>query len=108
MNALKAIVIIMGVLILIGSVVVVVTIFNRLTSGGDGEGETPTAAEAVAPRAFGTRDLDLPAGTRIIDLDEGGGRLYLQALLPGGEKRILVVDPDSGETLGTLRIPAPP
>ena len=107
MNALKAVVIVMGILIVVGAGVVVVTIINRLGAPAEETG-FPPAAPAAAPTVFGSRDLDLPAGARIVETHADAGRLYLRVRLAGGEERVLVIDPGTGATLGILRVPAGP
>jgi len=101
MKALKALVIIMGVLILIGSTVVVVTIFQRLSKP---EAETAGAPAETAPpaAAFGARDLGLPAGSRIQSLQTDGGRIVVHVRLPDGGDRIVVVGLEDAEVLGTI------
>ena len=107
MNALKAVVIFMGLLIVIGAAVVVVTIINRLGTPAEEAAPPPAAmAPAAAAQAFGSRDLDLPAGARIVETLADAGRLYLRVRLAGGEERVLVIDPATGATLGTLSVPA--
>ena len=105
MNALKAVVIVMGILIVVGAAVVVVTIINRLGTPAEETAPPASVAPAAAPRAFGSRDLDLPAGARIVETVADAGRLYLRVRLAGGEERVLVIDPGTGATLGTLRVP---
>jgi hypothetical protein len=107
MNALKAVVVIMGILILAGSTVVVVTIYNRLTAPKADGGSTEPAATA-AVEAFGRRELDVPAGSRIVSTTFGDGRLFLQIRRPDGGDSVVVVDPRTGAILGDLRVPASP
>jgi hypothetical protein len=108
MNALKAVVIFMGVLILIGSTVVVITIINRLGTPAEetAPAAAPAAGSASAPKAFGNRVLDLPTGTQIVSTTAEDGRLFLHVRLVGGGERVLVIDTGTGATLGTLSVPA--
>jgi hypothetical protein len=96
MKGLLALVIIMGVLIVIGSVVVVVTIANRM-SGSKAE---------VAPAAagFDAVDLTVPAGCQVIETVATDDRLILR--LGSGERcnQLLIVDLASGRHLGTVRL----
>ncbi len=111
MNALKVIVIVMGLLIMVGAGVVVVTIINRIGGSPEETAAAPAAAPAapaVIPRSFTSRDLDLPAGTRIVATTADDGRLYIHVRLAGGAERVLVIDPGTGATLGTLSVPASP
>jgi hypothetical protein len=97
MKPLVALVIIMGVLIVAGLVVVVVTIVNRMS------GTAPVAATSVRP-SFGTVDLPVPAGCQVVETTTADDRLILR--LGSGDRcnQLLVVDMASGAVLGTLRI----
>ncbi len=96
MKPLIALVIIMGVLIVAGLVVVVVTIANRL--GADRTASTRTTAE------FATVDLPVPAGCEVTETTAADDRLILR--LGSGERcnQVLIVDMATGRLLGTLRL----
>jgi len=97
MKPLIALVIIMGVLIVAGLVVVVVTIANRL-GGADRTASTRAAAE------FATVDLPAPAGCEVMETTTADDRLILR--LGSGERcnQVLIVDMATGRLLGTLRL----
>ena len=99
MQALKAVVIGMAVLIVIGMVVVIVTIANRL-----GKGPTPAAAPAAAVAA----SLVLPAGCSVVEMTAVGDRLALRLAGSGDCREILLVDPRSGALAGRLRLAEAP
>jgi len=96
MKGLLALVIIMGVMIVAGLIVVVVTIAMRLSGSG--------AQTAASSAAFGPLDLPVPAGCEVMDMVAAEGRLILR--LGSGERcnQILVVDAASGRHLGTVRL----
>lgn len=96
MKLLVALVIIMGVLIVAGIVVIVVTIANRM--GGRG-----TASSRAAPE-FATVDLPVPAGCQVMETTTADDRLILR--LGSGERcnQVLIVDMTTGRLLGTLRL----
>jgi hypothetical protein len=98
MKALKALVIGMGVLILVGLAVVVAAIVSKF-----GGGDTP--AEVAGPR-----HLDLPEGCRIAAMTATEDRLALRVTGPVAADcaRILLIDPDTGKVTATLRPGAPP
>ncbi|WP_119460226.1 DUF6476 family protein [Rhodospirillaceae bacterium SYSU D60014] len=103
MQALKALVIIMGIMIIAGVAVVVVTIYNRL--GGMAEEPAPTAsAPAPAPANFGEAALAVPAGCRVTSTAAAGDRLILQLgpenSAAGACAQILVLDMETGSLLG--------
>jgi len=103
MNALKAIVVIMGVLILIGSTVVVITIVNRLSGDGVDEDTAPPPAAA-----FGVQRLPVPAGARLQSMIAEDDRLYLHVRGADGVEIVVVADPATGALLGRFRLePAP-
>jgi hypothetical protein len=97
MKPLWALVIIMGVLIVAGIVVVVVTIASRMGGG------QPVAATNALP-SFETIDLPMPAGCQVMETTTSGDRLILR--LGSGDRcnQLLFVDMTSGKLLGTLRI----
>jgi len=122
MQALKALVIGMGILILIGMGIIGVTIYKRATAP-----ELETTADAVVwedidgaasrqvrpsasklPSAFRAGDVTLPAGAKIEDLAVGDGRIVLQLRLDSGARRLLILDLASGVQLGAVDLnPAP-
>jgi hypothetical protein len=97
MKPLIALVIIMGVLIVAGLVVVVVTIANRL-GGADRTASTRAAVE------FATVDLPVPAGCEVMETTTADDRLILR--LGTGERcnQVLIVDMATGRLLGRLRL----
>lgn len=104
MQALKALVIVMGVLIIAGLAVIVVTIYNRMqartaSAGAAADGELPAFDRAAVP---------VPAGCRVAAMQPAGDRLLLQLAGIAGCEQILVVDLRSGRLLGRLDLVAAP
>ncbi len=91
MRALKAAVIVMGVLIVVGTATLAVLIVQKLNS----------AAGTVAARA--PTVLDEPAGTRIAGLAASGDRLAVQ-LQGGGADRVVVIDLRSLSVAGRIAL----
>jgi len=90
MGVVKVLAVLMGVLIIIGSTVVVVTIIKRSTA--------PTTTDIGAAVV-----LDEPAGTRIGGIAAVSNRLAV--LLQGaGPDRIVLVDPTTGKEAGTIAL----
>jgi hypothetical protein len=89
MRALKAAVIVMGVLILAGVTTIVVTIVNRMSG--------PGVAEGAATQAM----LDEPAGTRIAGMSLATDRVAVQ-LQGGGPDRLVVVDTRAGRIVARI------
>jgi hypothetical protein len=93
MRALKAAVIVMGVLIVAGTVVVAVTIANRLLGG--------------RPPPSAISGLGEPEGSRILGIAAAGDRLAVHVTGGGAEDRIVIVDPATHRVLGRL-VPGTP
>lgn len=102
MQALKVLVILMGILIVIGTAVVVVTIATRF--GGGAEERTARPGAAAAPTAFGEANLPMPEGCRLVSLTAAGERLLLRLGSGGDCEQILVLDMGTGSLLGRFRL----
>lgn len=105
MQALKAIVIFLGILILAGTTVVAVTIVKRL--GGTAETSTESGAEpraVVRPAGFGEASVAIPEGCRVEALDTAGERLVLRLGSGGRCEQILILDMATGSLLGRLTL----
>ena len=87
MRVLTAVTIAMGVLILLGTTVLIVTIIHR----------------ADAPAAPLALTLHEPAGTAIAGIADAGGDLAI-ALHGGGPDRVVVVDPHTGAVAGRIAL----
>jgi hypothetical protein len=92
MRAVKIATIVMGVLILLGTTVILVTIVKRTVSGPAGLPEKAFAAV-----------LDEPAGTEIAGIAAVRDRLAVQ-LHGGGVDRVLLIDPVSGAVVGRVSL----
>ena len=88
MQALKALTIVMGILIVGGTAVLGVVLARRL-GGGTG-----------APVAI---VLDEPTGTRIAAIAGAGDRLAVQ-LQGGGPDRLVLIDPHTGKATGRVAL----
>ena len=92
MRAVKIATIAMGVMIVLGTTVILVTIVKRMTSGPPGLPEKAFAAV-----------LDEPAGTGIAGVASVRDRLAIQ-LRGGGADRVLLLDPASGAIVGRVSL----
>lgn len=92
MRVLKAAVVIMGVLIVAGTVLLTVTIANRL--GG----------RSAPPALAG---LGEPEGSRIVAIAPAGERLAVLVTGGGRADRVVIVDPATHRVLGRL-VPGTP
>lgn len=91
-RALKAVVIVLGVLIAVGATVLVVEVFNRLLKPGGGD----------SPEGFATTAVALPAGARVITMTGEDDTLSLLVEGPDGRQQVITVDRRDGAVLGTL------
>jgi hypothetical protein len=93
MRFLKIAVAVMGVLIVVGTTVLVVTIVHRLSALP----ASRTSTAAPPP-------LSEPAGTRIVAMAQVANGLAL-ALSGGGEgDRVVVIDPESGQVVRRISL----
>lgn len=109
LRALKFLVIAMGVVIVIGTAVVVVTIFQRASAKWTEDSRVGRAEEGTSPSVairtgFGTRTLEVPRGSRIVGMVAEGDRLIVRLELTDGARRILVLDTMTGARLGTFEV----
>lgn len=109
MQALKALVIGMGILILVAMAVLAVTIYKRATAPGDERAmEAGQRTGIASDLAFGTVDLPIPEGAQVEEMNAVDDRLTLRLRLNDGSARIMVVDLTSGALLGTLLLQPTP
>ncbi len=94
MQALKALVIFLGILIFVGLGVVGMTIYNRASA--------PT--DASPPAGFGTVRLGLPQDGQITSIGTAGDRLVLHAFVPGEGEIIYIVHLSTGKVLGKIAV----
>ena len=92
MRALKIAVVVMGVLIVVGTVGLVVGVLRRGTAPL--AGGFPAVVQAV---------LQEPAGTRIVGIAALPDRLAVQ-LQGGGVDRVVVIDPRTGAIVGRISL----
>ena len=91
MNAIKAVVIGLGVLILAGFAVVAVTLVVRMQ--GIGEPKGPFSVSAT-----------LPKGAQIVETRTGDGRIVLRLTAADASMWLLVLDADTGLERGRIKL----
>ncbi|HZT19029.1 MAG TPA: DUF6476 family protein [Dongiaceae bacterium] len=96
MQGLKILVVVLGVLILVGLAVVIVTIASRLKG------------PAGARPGFGAASLLLPKGCRVVEMTPAGARLALRLGEGPDCQLILFLDPETGREAGRLSLLAQP
>ncbi len=100
MRALKILVVVMGILLIVGVAVVIGTIFYRAGH--------PSVAGGVdvarVPHSFGKATVTLPAGAKLVEMQAGGARIVLRLERADGGQLLLLLDADTGTTLGTIEL----
>ena len=96
-------------MILAGVTIVGVTIVKRGGELAAGSAPEPTVessevegSEGEAPRGFDHARLELPAGSRVVEMVTEDERLVLRLRLADASERLLFIDMGSGEVIGTL------
>ncbi|MEO9190014.1 MAG: hypothetical protein ABI224_08415 [Acetobacteraceae bacterium] len=97
MRALKAATIVMGVLIVVGTAVLIAVIVKRASA------PAPAAGGFVPAAASFAAVLHEPAGTHITGLAAIDDALAL-SLQGGGSDRVVLIDPRSGEPRGRITL----
>lgn len=108
MQALKGLVIGMGILIIAGLILLGYAFYARMTDPEvrlmkeQQEQPAPSQAGVRDGEGFGEADLALPDGCSVVDMEPDGKWLYLRIGPAGSCERILIVDPLVGRVHGTL------
>ena len=63
---------------------------------------------SMAPTAFGEVSLQLPPRARVLDMAMDQQRLVLHLQLAGREKALMIVDLETGRSLGMIRLKPDP
>ena len=109
MQALKALVIFMAVLIVAGMGLLVYGLMTRAGGGGSAEAEKPgagTPERAAAPAViFGTLELAIPDGCSLAASELAGDRIVVRITgQPGrGCQQLVIIDLASGRELGRVK-----
>lgn len=102
MRAIKALVIGMGFLILVGLAILAYGLTNKFGSTmSGGGGESGNAADAVA---FGTIRATLPAGATVATVQMQDGTAMVHVTLPDGGAQIMVFRLSDGRQTGTIEL----
>jgi Family of unknown function (DUF6476) len=97
LRGLKALVGILGVLIVVGTAVVIGTVIHRLYARNDAPSMAQPLATPAAPAPAGLASTVLPPGEHIAGIAAAGGRIAVWVSGPQGD-RLLLVDPLSGQS----------
>ncbi len=107
MKLLKASVITMGILILVGLTVVIVEVMRRYGADDGQAGGAQTARPGLSvpvERGFGDRNVPVPRGAEPLETRIDGNRIVVRLRLAGGGHALLVIDGTTGERVGLIRL----
>lgn len=99
-RVLKAVVIGLGLLIVVGVVALIVGLFWRASKMGE-----PAGAKVAPPTAL-TGPVALPRGAAVTDMAATGDRVVLRLRLADGTTRLIFVDPRAAAVAGQLDLKA--
>lgn len=104
MQFLKALVVLMGVLIIAGFAVIGVELYKRMNDPDRRAAADADRVAAATTAAAKTEEvgLDLPAGARMGDPVPVGNRVLFRVTVPDGADRLYVMDPRSGTITATV------
>lgn len=107
MKALKALVIIMGIMLVVGICVLVWGLTGR---GGGPAASSPSKPHlppaSVAGPDFGLVNVPMPVGAKIEQVLAIDGRLVVRVQAHGGAEHMVVLDPVSGHVAGEFVLDA--
>ena len=92
MGALKALVVVMGVLLVGGTAALIVAIVDRASH------RTPSSSG----RGFDPVAVDLPVGARVLAAEFAGDRILVRVGLADGGEQLILIDTRNGARLGTV------
>lgn len=99
MRALKTLVVVMGVMLVVGVVVLVVAIADRLAHRHPHASET---ARSVVSLHGERHAIPLPAGAKVLGVEGDGPRVVLRLALGNGEEELWLLDWRTGARLATI------
>jgi hypothetical protein len=98
-RTLKLLVIVMGVMLVAGVAILIVTVAGRVSRNGAGLAGSPP---------FAAPSIDLPQGARIETMAVASDRLVIDVVLADGTRQLLVLDLVTGRRLGTIPLRTTP
>jgi hypothetical protein len=110
MQALKAVVIFLGVLIVIGMGVLAYGIMLKFGEWqARNESEAPPAtvdmgSPTVSEPWAGNLKVSIPAGAKVVETIVGEGQLIARVSLPDGSQRYMIFDLSTGKQIGSIEL----
>lgn len=99
MQALKALVVTLGILIVIAFGFLAYGLLNKVDTLGGGKSKL-----APSVGGFGETHVAIPKGARVVETRIGDGRLFLRLEKAGGGEAVLVIDPSTGRRIGVVHL----
>ena len=100
---LKWLVIGLSIAILLSGAIVIATMISRSTNDGTNPRATSVRASSAS---FEAKRLELPKGSRVIELRTDSGRMILRVRQLGGNEQILILDLATGNQIGEIDVEA--
>ncbi len=102
---LKWVVSILGILIVGVAVILIVTIYKRTANTSENT-EISQQSEVSVPTvsdSYGTVEIPPQSGMKVLDIKQSEGNLLIiYGDLEGAPRKIIVIDPNSGATVGQI------
>jgi hypothetical protein len=103
MRALRLLVIVLGVLLVGGTLALVVAIIVRSPHRAESRPPDSQRADSAKLAPYDTV-VDLPADAVVQSIQPAGDRVLLHLILPSGRQQIVILDPGSGLRRGTIEL----
>jgi hypothetical protein len=108
MQALKSLVIGLGILIVVSIGLLGWGMYTKLSTPRGDDAATGSASSAnvapAVPPAFGEVRLSVPAGCSIVEMRPSADRLFLRLGPAGACERIIMLDTASGKVVGSVLV----
>jgi hypothetical protein len=95
LQALKILVVVLGVMIVVGFTAVIVAIASRVSH---------RRPEAAAGHPLPTAPIEIPRGSRVEAMTATPDRLILDLVSPDGDREIMLIDLATGTRIGTIEL----
>ena len=100
MRGVTILAIVMGVMIVVGTIVLIAVVIARI-------GHHPLASSPTA-RPYAAAPITIPPGARVEAMTTGADRLVVDLALPRGDRELVVIDLATGARIGTIELHAVP
>ncbi len=99
LRALKIVVVVMGIMLVVGFAALIFVIAGRMSHRG---------ASPLPARTTARTMIDIPRGARVEAMTTAPDRLFLDLVLPDGNRQIVIINLATGARAGSIELrPAP-